>query len=63
VIFIILRQNISVLGYLPSIGKSLLLANRGSKACFNFAAACASFTIRSLPWRLSPEAEKFAAPM
>jgi ribosomal protein S18 acetylase RimI-like enzyme len=40
VIFIILRQNFSVLGYLPSIGNSLPLANRGSKACFNFAAAC-----------------------
>jgi hypothetical protein len=63
VIFIILRQNISELGYLPSIGKSLPLANRGSKACFNFAAACASFTIRSLSWRLRPEAEKIAAPV
>jgi hypothetical protein len=36
----IVRQNISVLGHLPSIGKSFPLANRASKACLNFAAAC-----------------------
>jgi hypothetical protein len=63
-IFNILRQNISVLRHLPPIGKSLPLANRASKACLNFAAACASLiTIRSSSWRLRPEAEKIAAPV
>jgi hypothetical protein len=51
-------------GYLAPAGRALLLANRDSKLCLNAAAAPAlSITIKSLSWRLRPDAEKFAAPV